>query len=92
MRFEVTNREIKCDYDSFKHLIGDYADYKATFTFDEEWNGKVKTARKLFWFRGIDNVMDAEVPAKRTVDAPQQASYDGFVNIPDGVEDGLPFN
>ena len=56
-------------------------------------DGTVKTARKLFWFRGIDKVMDAEVPAKRTVDAPQQAGYDGFMNIPDGVEDDvLPFN
>ena len=55
-------------------------------------DGEVKTARKLFWFRGTDKVMDAEVPAKRTVDTPQQAGYDGFMNIPDGVEDdGLPF-
>ena len=55
-------------------------------------DGEVKTARKLFWFRGIDKVMDAEVPAKRTVDAPQQASTD-WMSIPDGVEDdGLPFN
>lgn len=56
-------------------------------------DGTVKTARKLFWFRGTDKVIDAEVPTKRTVDAPQQASYDGFMNIQDGVEDdGLPFN
>ena len=55
-------------------------------------DGEVKTARKLFWFRGTDKVMDAEVPAKRTVDAPQQASND-WMNVPDNVEDeGLPFN
>ena len=55
--------------------------------------GEVKTANKLFWFRGTDKVMDAEVPAKRTVDAPQQTSYDGFMNIPVGIEeDELPFN
>lgn len=54
--------------------------------------GEVKTARKLFWFRGTDKVMDAEVPAKRTVDVPQQAS-NGWMNIPDGIEeDELPFN
>ena len=54
--------------------------------------GEVKTANKLFWFRGTDKVMDAEVPAKRTVDAPQQSSTD-WMNVPDGVEDdGLPFN
>ena len=54
-------------------------------------DGTVKTARKLFWFRGIDKVMDAEVPAKRTVE-PQNESTD-WMNVPDGVEDdGLPFN
>ena len=53
--------------------------------------GEVKTANKLFWFRGIDKVMDAEVPAKRTVE-PQQES-NGWMNIPDGIEDDeLPFN
>ena len=55
-------------------------------------DGTVKTARKLFWFRGTDKVMDAEVPAKRTVDAPQQAGYDGFMNIPDSIDNELPFN
>ena len=53
--------------------------------------GEVKTANKLFWFRGIDKVMNVEVPAKRTVE-PQQASNDGFMNIPDGIDEELPFN
>ena len=54
--------------------------------------GEVKTARKLFWFRGTDKVMDAEIPTKRTVDAPQQAST-GWMNIPDEIADEeLPFN
>ena len=53
--------------------------------------GEVKTARKLFWFRGTDKVMDAEIPTKRTVE-PQQES-NGWMNIPDGIEaDELPFN
>ena len=55
-------------------------------------DGTVKTARNLFWFRGVDKVIDAEVPAKRTVDAPQQAST-GWMNIPDEIADEeLPFN
>ena len=61
---------------------------------EEEYVGNdrtIKTARKLFWFRGTDKVMDAEIPAKRTVDAPQQANTD-WMNIPDNVEDDeLPF-
>lgn len=54
-------------------------------------DGTIKTARKLFWFRGIDKVMDAEIPAKRTVE-PQPASNDGFMNIPDSIDNELPFN
>ena len=55
-------------------------------------DGKVKTARKLFWFRGTDKVMAAEIPTKRTVDAPQHTSND-WMNVPDGIEeDELPFN
>ena len=57
--------------------------------------GEVKTANKLFWFRGIDKVMDAEVPAKRTVEKPASTfptDADGFMNIPDGIDEELPFN
>ena len=54
-------------------------------------DGTIKTARKLFWFRGIDKVMDAEIPAKRTVE-PQPANNDGFMNIPDSIDNELPFN
>lgn len=58
MRFEVTNREIKCDYYSFKHLIGDNADYKATFTFDEEWNGYIKTARFMHNGKMVEEILE----------------------------------
>ena len=54
-------------------------------------DGTIKTARKLFWFRCIDKVMNAEIPAKRTVE-PQPASNDGFMNIPDSIDNELPFN
>ena len=61
MRFEVTNREIKCDYDSFKHLIGDNADYKATFVFDEEWNGKIKTARFIHSGQCVEVILENDM-------------------------------
>ena len=61
-----------------------------------------KTANKLFWFRSIDKVMDAEIPAKRElsdddVDRVGTAPYhptgsDGFMNIPDNIDEELPFN
>lgn len=55
---------------------------------------EVKTARKLFWFRSIDAVMEADIPAKRElkddVSAPATVSADGFMNIPEGLDE-LPF-
>ena len=55
-----------------------------------------KTARKLFWFRSTDKVMDAEVPAKRELDEDVreriEEKSDGFMNIPDGIDEELPFN
>ena len=61
LRFEVTNREIKCDYDSFKHLIGDNADYKATFVFDEEWNGHIKTARFIHSGQCVEVILENDM-------------------------------
>lgn len=60
-------------------------------------DGTIKTARKLFWFRGTDKVMDAEIPAKRELDddtrekLEENTSNDGFMNIPDGIDEELPF-
>lgn len=51
-------------------------------------NGEVKTARKLFWWRSVDGVADAKIPGKRTVDKPAD---DGFMHVPDNIEDELPF-
>ena len=42
MQFTVRERTIKCTNEK---LIGDNADYAASFSFDAEWEGKVKTAR-----------------------------------------------
>ena len=61
-----------------------------------------KTARKLFWFRSIDKVMEAEIPAKRELSDDDQDRVgepvavgtdigDGFMNIPDGIDEELPF-
>ena len=44
MHFTVSERKIKCDDANIK-LIGDNADYTASFTFDEEWEGQIKTVR-----------------------------------------------
>lgn len=42
MNFEIKERDITC---CGKSVIGDNADYVANFSFDSEWDGKIKTAR-----------------------------------------------
>ena len=64
---------------------------------EEEYlsNGEVKTARKLFWWRSTEGIKDADIPKKRTVEKPSSAfptDADGFMQIPDGIGEELPFN
>ena len=51
----------------------------------------VKTARKLFWFRSVDGIQDVNVPNKRTLEGTGTSAPDGFVNIPEGIDEDLPF-
>lgn len=62
---------------------------------------EVKTARKLFWWRSTDGIKDAKVPDKRELKdddydkAADRGGYsvdsDGFMNIPDEIDEELPF-
>lgn len=54
-------------------------------------SGEVKTARKLFWWRSTDSIADAKIPDKRTVDKPADNNDTGWMNIPDDIENDLPF-
>ena len=59
---------------------------------------EIKTARKLRWFRSIDTVMEAEIPAKKPLKDDNMdkagtpvADADGFMNIPENCCEELPF-
>ena len=61
---------------------------------EEEYNGERKKKRKLRWFTSYDKALEAEVPEDKllptgTVSKPDA---DGFMNIPDGIDEELPFN
>ena len=64
------------------------------------YNGDEKKKRVLRWFVSSDRVAEAQVPEITETNAYKQykqngaiASSDGFMNIPDGIDDGeLPFN
>ena len=51
--------------------------------------GEVKVARKLFWWRSVDSIADVSIPNKREV---EKVDSNGFIEIPEGIEDELPFD
>ena len=66
------------------------------------YNGKEREKRVLRWFVSIDKAADANVPDMSETQAYKNykngypsgstPSNDGFMNIPDGVDEELPFN
>ena len=63
------------------------------------YNGKEVKKRVLRWFVSSDKVADAQVPDLSETAAYKQyktngaiASSEGFMNIPDGFDEDLPFN
>ena len=51
--------------------------------------GEVKVARKLFWWRSVEGLADATIPNKSEV---EKVDSNGFMEIPEGIEDELPFD
>ena len=61
------------------------------------YNGKETKKRILRWFCSLDKVADAVIPntveSKAYKNRPQtEVNADGFMNIPDGIDEELPFN
>lgn len=63
------------------------------------YNGEEKKKRVLRWFVSSDKVADAAIPEMSETKAFKEkknngstTSADGFMNIPDGIDEELPFN
>lgn len=64
------------------------------------YNGEEKKKRVLRWFVSFDKVADAQIPDITETNAYKQykqngaitSSDGGFMNIPDGIDEELPFN
>ena len=91
----------------FKTQWGDnfcqqFKDKKIGGVFGEQmdyYNGDEKKKRVLRWFVSSDKVADAQVPEISESQAYKNykananiASTNGFMNIPDGIDEELPFN
>lgn len=88
------------NFEGFKNkkiggVFGEQLDY---------YNGKEVTKRVLRWFVSMDKVADAQIPNASETKAHKEwaagggqqnaatAANDGFMNIPDGIDEELPFN
>ena len=62
-------------------------------------DGEKRMATKIVQIRSVDGLKDAKVPEDKLLDDtpaasapdPQQGTGDGFENIPDGIDEELPF-
>ena len=65
---------------------------------ENEYNGKTSMRHELRWFCADDKADNANIPnpkylpnSNRTVSAPAASEIDGFLSIPDGMEEEIPF-
>ena len=74
------------------------------FRLEKDWYDNKEVKRhKLAWFRSVEGIKDADIPEERTTkaydDHLKEESIMGadpagtdFMNIPDGIDEELPFN
>lgn len=64
---------------------------------EEEYNGEVKTRRRIRYFCSYDKAKTAAIPDKKFLDnvAPKPADEskknDGFMNVPESIDEDIPF-
>lgn len=57
---------------------------------EEEYNGEIKTRRRIRYFCTYDKAKDAQIPAKKLLPGSPVVNSD-FVNVPEGVNEEIPF-
>lgn len=92
---EIDNWALQFQGKKIGGVFGEQMDY---------YNGEEKKKRVLRWFCSLDKVADAAIPDMSETKAYKEYKQgggmpnyvapgsDGFVNIPDGLDDELPFN
>lgn len=64
---------------------------------EEEYNGEIKTRRRIRWFCEDAKVEDQKTPDKKYLPvntsnpATNNTSADGFMNVPEGTDEEIPF-
>lgn len=57
---------------------------------EEEYNGEIKTRRRIRWFCNYDKANGAQIPAKKMLQGMPVANT-GFTSVPEGVDEEIPF-
>ena len=62
---------------------------------EEEYNGEIKTRRRIRWFCEDAKADESNIPDKKyfngSAPTTSAAKDDGFVNVPEGSDDEIPF-
>lgn len=60
---------------------------------EEEYNGEIKTRRKIRWFCAYDRAKEQKVPDKKLLTGPRPAAatVGEFMSVPEGVNEEIPF-
>lgn len=63
---------------------------------EEEYNGEIKNRRRIRWFCDYQKAKGTPAPADKLLDANNRpaatsTSGDGFMNVPDGTSEEIPF-
>lgn len=58
---------------------------------EDEYNGKVRVKHEHRWWCQIDKVASATIPERQTLSGVPVTDANGFMNIPDGQVEELPF-
>lgn len=60
-----------------------------------EYNGKISNQHRLRWFRSVEGIADAQIPEPKLLPqisaSPAPVGADGFISVPDGIDEELPF-
>lgn len=73
MQFEIKDRKIRC---VSSNLVGDNMDYIASFTFDQEWDGAVKTARFMKGSAHVDMLLE-----NNSCKIPMEVLKGGYIRV-----------
>lgn len=89
--FEKSNNVIAIWGDKFCDQFKDKKIGGVFGVVEEEYNGDVKKRHKLRWFCEDSKAESQNIPKEKLLTTTAPSSSDGFMNVPDGIAEEIPF-